>query len=449
LNNASVYLGSYRQDPLPGRYTLRFYDEYNRNIFEKNFLFDGSSLSISHITEKWWKEETGGGMYSLVGFAITAKNFGDLPAYPHTINVVVDNEEFSSLILPSVILPGTSNTLYCSMDIRNISAGVHIFKLSLKNSEGYLLANKSYTTSAVENVSTLEYTYIYKGQETLLLPDPEYLYDYYNNLDRPALEDYAAYVFDTYDDQYIGMIAKKFSERLNTEDSDVTIINAVTSLVQRLRYAEDDLENPEYEYPRYPIEMLKDEQGDCEDKAILTAAILDKMGYNVSLLRLPKHMAVGVHLDENASKFDYYIGEYYYLETTRANWVLGRVPQEYKGLSNVTVYPISHRPIILHTWKSAIRFTSTNGKDFVKMHIIVENLGSKNATNIEVRGAFFSDSTLYYNQEVSLISSLSIEEKKEVDLHISVPRGITTTLKTQIYLDNNMVDEKESSSTFS
>ncbi len=64
------------------------------------------------------------------------------------------------------------------------------------------------------------------------------------------------------------------------------------------------------------LETLHDKQGDCEDKAILTAALLENLGYNVSLLRLPQHMAVGVHLNETIPLYSYYIDEYYFLETT-------------------------------------------------------------------------------------------------------------------------------------
>jgi len=174
------------------------------------------------------------------------------------------------------------------------------------------------------------------------------------------------------------------------------------------------------------------------------------MGYNVTLLRLPDHMAVGVHLDENASHFEYYIAEYYYLETTRENWLLGRVPSEYSNTSNVTIYPISSRPLLLHKWKNATRYTSTDGKDFVKMKILVENIGSGAAEDAAVKGAFFAEvtPTLYYNQEVAVISSLDAREKKEVYLEITVPKGVATMLKTQLFLNNTMVDEKESTSLF-
>ena len=106
---------------------------------------------------------------------------------------------------------------------------------------------------------------------------------------------------------------------------DVEIINFVASFVQNLEYAKDDSQQ---DYPRFPIESLKDSKGDCEDKAILTASILDSLGYNVSLLKIPNHVAVGVRLGKSATVYDYYIEQYYFLETTSSGWILGKVPPE-------------------------------------------------------------------------------------------------------------------------
>jgi len=262
-----------------------------------------------------------------------------------------------------------------------------------------------------------------------------------------VLEDYAAYIFDVYDDQYIDLVAERLLALTDASDG-VGIINFAASFIQSLKYAKDDENDPTYEYPRYPMETVKDSQGDCEDKAMLTASLLDSMGYNVSLLRLPNHMAVGVHLDENLSNYDHYAEEYYYLETTRDRWDLGRVPEEYEDIINVTVHSISSRPILIHSWKNATRFSGSDGLDYVKIKILIENLGRGNANNFEIRGAFYNQNGIGFNKETTWIASLVAGKKKVVDLQINVPQGISTTLKTQIYLNDQMVHEKESTSSF-
>jgi hypothetical protein len=194
--------------------------------------------------------------------------------------------------------------------------------------------------------------------------------------------------------------------------------------------------------------MMVDQQGDCEDKAILVAAILDALDFDVSLIRLPNHMAVGVHLDENLTAFDYYIDEYYYLESTRFPSPLGSIPNEYQDLTNISLHPLFSRPLLVHSWKNATRFTGTDDSDYVKLKIIVENLGRETAYSVEIQGAFYSQNTVSFNQESTTIPVISPQTKQIIDLQVNVPQHIPTTLKTKIFLDNMLLHEKESSGQF-
>jgi hypothetical protein len=230
--------------------------------------------------------------------------------------------------------------------------------------------------------------------------------------------------------------------------TNVEKINFIASFVQGIEYTKDDPENETYEYPRYPLETLKEKRGDCEDKAILTAALLYSLGYNVSLIRLPQHMAVGVNLSEKISAYSYYVDQYYFLETTTLFNPLGKIPSEYQGLSNVTVYPISLRSLLIHSGKNATRFTMSTGADYVRIIMIIENLGTAAAFDIEVRGAFYDNSSQVYNQEITYIPSIAEGEKRIMELSIDVPSSVSVTLQTQLYLNGVMVDERESTSQF-
>ncbi|MCK5458832.1 MAG: hypothetical protein KAI20_02995, partial [Thermoplasmatales archaeon] len=366
---------------------------------------------------------------------------------PHLATIKVGDKEASGFLLPSAILPYQSKNVNCFVYLDDISPESSSLEISVKNSEGETLTDTIITTQPSENIADLKYSWEYNGYNTLILPDIDFLYDYYSNLERLILEDYTIYIFDVYDDKYIDWIAERLLA-LTDKSGDVDIINFVASFIQSLTYAEDDENDPTCEYPRYPIEMLKDSQGDCEDKAMLTAALLDNMDYDVSLIRLPNHMAVGVHLDENISGYEYYADGYYFLETTRNRWNLGKVPDEYESRANVTIYPLSSRSILLHGWKNATRISSSDGSNYVKIKIFIENLGRKTAKNFEVKGAFFNQNDISFNAEAVLVSSLAAGDKKVVELKINVPQSFSSTLKTQIYLDNKMVHEKESSSVF-
>ena len=385
-------------------------------------------------------------IYYLVGLVITVKNLGDLPVYPHSTTVKLDNKEASGFILPSVILPQQSKNVDCFVYIDDIPIDNYILELSVKNSDEEILAYNTQTINSFKNIPDLEYSWK-NNRYNLILPDVDFLYDYYSSLERLVLEDYAVYIFDVYDDQYIELVVNQLLALTDITDN-VGKINFAASFVQSLEYAEDDKNDLTYEYPRYPVEMLKDAQGDCEDKAMLTAALLDHMDYNVSLIRLPNHMAVGVHLDENLPAYNYYVEEFYYLETTKNSWDLGRIPEDYKDLTNISFHPISYRPILVHSWNNATRFSSSDGSDYVNLNILVENLGRNDAYNFEIKGTFYNQNNVGFNKETASIFSLNAGEKKVVEMKINVPKAFSTNLKTQIYVDNEMVHEKESSSSF-
>lgn len=76
-------------------------------------------------------------------------------------------------------------------------------------------------------------------------------------------------------------------------------INNVLAFAQRFAYASDREDHGVAEYPKYPLETLVEDRGDCEDHAILAAACLALMGYDVRLVLLdygpgPGHMALAV-----------------------------------------------------------------------------------------------------------------------------------------------------------
>jgi len=82
------------------------------------------------------------------------------------------------------------------------------------------------------------------------------------------------------------------------------------------------------EYPKYPVEMLVDGRGDCEDAAILMAGLLDALGYDTVLLRYSDHMALGIRMNEfnpyyaryTPRYFAYGGQHYYYVEGTDFDW---------------------------------------------------------------------------------------------------------------------------------
>jgi hypothetical protein len=63
------------------------------------------------------------------------------------------------------------------------------------------------------------------------------------------------------------------------------------------------------------------------------------MGYDVALIALPRHMAVGVNISAYGSYYEYGSKKYFYLETTGDGWKIGEIPVEYQNLT-ARIYPV-------------------------------------------------------------------------------------------------------------
>ena len=108
------------------------------------------------------------------------------------------------------------------------------------------------------------------------------LYNYYKSQPRVAfmLRDYDEYVLDPLDDEDLEAITQ---EILGTSAGDYhgALENALFFVQNCIEYVYDPLW---YEYPRYPIEVLVDEIGDCEDTAILYTSLVRTLGYGALMV---------------------------------------------------------------------------------------------------------------------------------------------------------------------
>ena len=170
----------------------------------------------------------------------------------------------------------------------------------------------------------LTYNWSYAGDSyTFTTYVPENLYNYYKNKPRvPAQStthvgenyriDYSYYVTDLKDDKELEEIVASFNEFASNQGlEEEEKLNLMVRFIQSIPYKLDIESMAQKEYPRYPIETLVDNEGDCEDTAILTASLLKLMGYDVLLVDLPEHMAVAVSSDRVT------FHGYYYLENNK------------------------------------------------------------------------------------------------------------------------------------
>jgi len=115
-------------------------------------------------------------------------------------------------------------------------------------------------------------------------------------------------------------------------------IDFIISFSQSLKYSEDNITAGVGEYPRYPVETLVDQTGDCEDTSALLISLVEILGFNASIILIPDawegygHAAVGINVT-GATGVHYILNEgesneisYYYAETTAPGWRLGEMP---------------------------------------------------------------------------------------------------------------------------
>ena len=138
-------------------------------------------------------------------------------------------------------------------------------------------------------------------------------------------------------------LAARFREIRDQEDwPPYNEIENLLTFAQSLEYQRDlTSEGESSDWPKYPLETLWEGGGDCEDSSILAAALLLTLGYDVALLFLPSHAALGIAGAEGlpGTFLEVKGRRYYYYETTGTGWEFGELPEHYQGV-DFRVLPI-------------------------------------------------------------------------------------------------------------
>jgi len=180
---------------------------------------------------------------------------------------------------------------------------------------------------------------------------PRELYQYYENKPRVYFHTeeyetnpYLIYITDPEDDYLLkamvasidNLVAKK---GLSEEERLYISVAFAQSILYKLDIESTGCE----EYPRYPVETLVDEVGDCEDHAILLGALFREMGYDVALILFPEtsahkpHVGLGVAEGRGLTFDGIFFSKdgrkYYYLETAGGSFFKIGVPTEFTDAS--------------------------------------------------------------------------------------------------------------------
>ena len=314
---------------------------------------------------------------------------------------------------------------------------------------------KSYTKASNINEEYYEsqgwkiHTFIYENNEfyipipTISNPNIQSLYKYYTSQTRKHRD----YTYYSIIDADVGKIyADYFTEYAEENNYDEwEKVSLALAFVQSLPYTSDSVTTGYDEYPRFPIETLVDNGGDCEDTSILLASILRNMDYNTVLLRLPDHMAVGVAISEEViTEWDkeysliYYDDDfgniYTYAETTGSGYKIGEIPKEYEK-SRVEIYYLIPRPIINYAWESQLVSYDLLWATYI-IQLNLENEGSENAENMYIWYGFDAGNDEVYSQIMSDSFDIPKNSQYVGTATLTIPRGVVTQLKIKILGDN-------------
>lgn len=114
--------------------------------------------------------------------------------------------------------------------------------------------------------------------------------------------DYVEFANAQLSDDIIQSIVSSIRQIRNQQSyDDLDEIHLTMSYTLSMQYAYDDVDYGR-EYPKYPVEMLVDKKGDCEDFSILCGTLLYGLKYKVALILLSftdsktGHAALGIEL---------------------------------------------------------------------------------------------------------------------------------------------------------
>lgn len=242
-------------------------------------------------------------------------------------------------------------------------------------------------------------------------------YEFYDSQARQYVDNfqykYGSYVSDRLDKPIIDSIISSFEsygqERGYTERQN---IEHMMSFVQNLEYTTDKRGVGFNEYPKYPLETLVEQEGDCEDTAILMANLLRHYGYGTKLIYASGdmtddgaggHMAVGIKGNESV-KGTYYTDNngdrYYFIETTSPGTGIGEAPS---WMNEAILQPVGVHPV---PGAVQARVTEVQGTEITVLGDTV-NTGFGSSDGVQVRLTLIDSDRYIIDEAVSDYQSVA------------------------------------------
>lgn len=181
--------------------------------------------------------------------------------------------------------------------------------------------------------NTFTNTFVFKNED----------YNYYKAKSKKisGIYQYKNFALEDASHPYLDDIKKVLEEDANSMGySGNKLASYIVAFAQGSIPYTKDPENDGLDYPKHPIETLLEYGGDCEDKAILAVALLQKFGFDAVLVLVPEHMMAAVNLPgANGSYYEYSGKKYYCIEATQPNNSIGYISPKFQN-DNATIIDI-------------------------------------------------------------------------------------------------------------
>lgn len=277
-------------------------------------------------------------------------------------------------------------------------------------------------------------------------------FDYYASRARPSGRDaYPVLATDPYDNVLISQIVCLIREAARTEGfSEFQTVEFTLAFVQSLEYVTDRAGLGFDEYPKFPVETLVDQRGDCEDTSILFASLVQELGYGSVLLLFDRtrdnpnigHAAVGVAARGLPGTYWPYDGQrFYYVETTNSGWEIGQLPDAVRGL-NAHVIPLVPQAILdTPQWDAPVYDSGT-----YRFDITVGNVGSADVEDVVVWAGWEAGNNRFWTPiKWSDGTDLPPGEAVEVQIWLErPPRAVYTKAVVRAWGSNAAMTESSS-----
>jgi hypothetical protein len=200
-------------------------------------------------------------------------------------------------------------------------------------------------------------------------------------------------------------------------------MNLIT-FVQSIAYVDDHPSGS----PHYPLETLAEAQGDCKDKSVLAAALLQTAGFDVALLRFPGHpghLALGIDIDAGGTSYTNGGTRYFYVEMTSPGWGIGEVPDDLKGVIP-SINPVVKSPGLQVTVTATAVDTAAKLVDYRAQYTIT-NTGPGTAKHLVLKVRAMAlrkgDNVFWAPERTVDLGDLAEGQAISADILMTIPAG--------------------------